>query len=65
MAEPGSRLPAMWANLSRVTCGVWPGLRQAGSRLSPPLDTGPAASKGADQCVFASRCPRCSAQGLL
>ena len=24
MAEPGSRLPAMLANLGRVTCGVWP-----------------------------------------
>jgi hypothetical protein len=23
-AEPGSRLPVMRANLSRVTCGVWP-----------------------------------------
>jgi hypothetical protein len=40
MAEPGSRLPAMRANVSRVTCGVWPGVQWAGLRLSPARKPG-------------------------
>ncbi len=43
----GIPLPAMRANLSPVTCGVWPGVRRAGlPRLSPPLTPGVEGSSG-------------------